>query len=134
MDCSVSVHEGVSLHSSKCAGKHAFLKLEIQAIWQNQYIPPVKAEELQPQSSQVSTLGHFSVHYDNSFSPLFEFSKGTCCCHFLPRRHHQSSFTKSGCQTTGMTRNTHRTLPTELIILPIEVFTHGMVQSVLGLS
>ena len=123
----------VSLRSSKCAKKHVISKLEFQAIWQNQYIPPVKAEELQPQSSQVSTLGHFSVHYDNSFSPLFEFSKRTCCLPLLietasPVQFHQIRL------TTGMAMNTHRTLPTELITLPTEVFIHGMVQSVLGLS
>jgi len=30
---------GVSWHSSKCAGNCAILKLKIQVIWKNQYIP-----------------------------------------------------------------------------------------------
>ena len=34
---------GVSWHSSKCAGKYVILKVEIQVIWKNQYISPVKA-------------------------------------------------------------------------------------------
>ena len=51
-----------------------YLEVEFQAIWQNQYILPVKAN-LQPQTSQENTLGHFSVHYDNSFGAFFEFSK-----------------------------------------------------------
>ena len=32
---------GVSWHSSKCAGNCAILKLKIQVIWKNQYIPHV---------------------------------------------------------------------------------------------
>ena len=35
--------QGVSSHSSKCAGKCVILKVEIQVIWKNQYITPVKA-------------------------------------------------------------------------------------------
>ena len=64
----------MSLCSSECVGKHVTLKLEFQVIWQNQYILPVKAD-LQPQTSQENTLGHFSVHYDNSFGPFLEFSE-----------------------------------------------------------
>ena len=33
---------GVSLHSTKCAGKCVILTLQIRVIWQSQYIPPVK--------------------------------------------------------------------------------------------
>ena len=35
--------QGVSSHSSKCAGKCAILRVEIKALWQNRYTPPVKA-------------------------------------------------------------------------------------------
>ena len=66
---------GVSLCSSKYAGKCVILKLEFQAICQNQYIPSVKSVDLHTQTSQENTLGHFSVHYGNSFGPFFEFSE-----------------------------------------------------------
>ena len=51
-----------------------YLEVEFQAIWQNQYILPVKAN-LQPQTSHKNTLGDISVCYDNSFCPLSEFSE-----------------------------------------------------------
>ena len=55
--------------------KAAFVSLGIGPWWQIHYFPLVTARELQPQTCQRNTLVHFSLLYNNSFGPVFEFSE-----------------------------------------------------------
>ena len=101
------------------------MNLGFQEIWKNQYITPVKAGYLQPQTSHKNTLGHFSVHYDNTFGSLFDFSERNM---LLDTSYWkvitQSSFTELGMVVNRYgSQRSQNTLRWTLRTLPSERFT-----------